>query len=404
MLQRRILAAVVLPLAAFLAAASWYGLRAGMWHVLVARDAIAVDPFAMAYQITAWGRVGSLVLGGVLAALIGGQAAAAPGLALAATGALVFGLGPEVTRVPALILAAFGSGLATPGLWSAAASAFAQPTARLREALCFALYIALQIGAFTASQGASWLSDGPWVSAWFAGVALTGLLGALLLGVAATLHHVLPAIPKDDPTERLRGMPVLVSGVLLVTLLAPYTALWVVNHAVTAFVAGSSFDPTLIWTLNPIVVTAVALLALVAALALHATGLDLPGLLWVGAGCLLAAAGAGLGAVTVGVSVYGGIAAMGVLAVAEALLLPSMLACLLGEVHWRVAGPLAGLWLALGGAASNIIPPLGDTLPPAPLLGGCAVLLALFGVLTLVAAVPLQRLARLEPAAAPEAD
>lgn len=359
---RRVLALVLLPILAGAGAFAWYGLRSGMYLHLSHQGL----PFSMIGGVSAGligARAAALLFGGLAAALVGPHVAIAFGLAMCSLGILMFAFAPPVGTVTlpllALWLGAVGSGFATSGTWAAAAAAFARPRQGVRDALFFAIYGVVQIGAFLGSLGgSSAMASDLGAVPLFVAAAAVALLGAVVAAGLATSHLALPPVDPDDPTERADGRPLLLAIGLVVLVIGPWGGLMATMDEVhaAAFTSNAAVPRWIWYALNPAVVLMACVVGAVGAVGIAAARLDPPVLIVVGAGLLVCAVGGAIAALALHAEPSLLIVALLVVSGAEGLILPLLLSRLAGDMHWRAAALMVGGWLALSSLVAAVAP------------------------------------------------
>jgi len=405
-IPRRLLAFVALPSIALLAAGSWYGLRSLLPTYLI----MAGVPYAtlgLLYGSLTFGRAGAFLCGGILAAIAGPHVAAATGLGLCTAGLLVLS---AASYVPAsmtpfyagVALATFGSGLATPGLWGAAAATFARPAHGYRDALFLLMYAAVQVGASAAGlsplMSLTVVGSLP-VPPFLAAAVLAGIGAVLAAGLVAS-QVALPPVPESDPSERFDGRPVALALGLAALAIAPWTGfttildqLYSLPYAISASAAPSAF----VTGVNPVIVFLASVIGAAVAAALAALRFDFPTLPLVAAGLLLGALGGGIGAAAIPVSAALIPVAMMVASGGEALVTPLLMSRLTGDLHWRASALIVGGWLSAttftSGLLSSLAQALGPANPTLPVLFAAAAS-SLGGVVILAVAIPHHRVLR----------
>lgn len=339
------------------------------------------------------------VLGGLLAIGVGSHLVLVLGLATAFAGVVALGISDTTTFWVALVLMGAGQGLARPGLYATAANAFRYPAEHLRNALFVTCWASFNLGAVLAPIVTISVQQALGYRTTFhllGGVMLLAMLVAAGLGIIAFVRRHRP-VPQPDTGRRfdgnIFGLAVGVAALAIVPW-AGYSvvhALWIDR----LMAAGTPFEISTLFSINPIVVLVLSLLIVPVLLLVHWQRLNVPTLMIAGVG--LAVMGLGilpmvLAPLDLIVPLF--IAGVVVVSVGEILAGPFLMSRLLGDLHWRLTALVAGIWLAgvagitalVNAVAYAGIPPL----TPSVTAGFVAVVAIGIGLLFAAAAWPLR--------------
>lgn len=152
----------------------------------------------------------SPVLGGVLGYAIGPRPVLLSGLLLAAVGYLLMGR-PDASLVVACALTALGTGLVRPAVFAVVAQEFGRGLDNVRAAACCALFLAINLGAFSSSlvarttvelAGFTSVFTGAAASLFVTAVIAAALLAALRRSGAGSSSPDRARAPDADPIEK----------------------------------------------------------------------------------------------------------------------------------------------------------------------------------------------------------
>jgi len=398
---RRLLIFLLLPVLVQLHATAWYGTRS-IQHVFLYDAGWDHSSIGVVFAVTSALGILGMLLAGIVGAVVGARLTLLLGLLLAGVGFLGMALPPPAVFVAFLGVGALGHGLITPSVSATVVDAFPRPREALRGAALALVYAAVNGGAMAGSMGAPAMSN-----LWGAVVvfAVCGLVALLAVPFCVPLFVAPAGPPENDPTTRIH-VPGLIASVGLLFLLVVPIALR--NHAfqqhfVTATLHAGGVSSGFWMSINPgtIVAATVPLVLLLALLGF--AKLRLPDLLPAGIGLLLSALTTAMLAVPPSVLPAPlAVTAMVLGAVGELLAGVFVVSRIGGDLHWRLSTPLLAAWFAgtytLAAACQLVAPPdYGGNGVPIWFMVVTAVVLALAGLVTVLAAIPLHRFVYPDP-------
>lgn len=395
----------LIPPVVLLDALAWYGMMSMLTLFMVGPmsegglELTHVDVgsrYALLHGVVA---VGSL-LGGVIAIGVGPHLVMVLGLASAFAGVVTLGICDTTTVWFALVLAGVGQGLARPGVYASASTAFGYPAEQLRNALFVTCWASFNLGAVLAPIGvrALYTAFGYRTAFHLSGaVMLLAMLLAAALGIVVFARRRQP-VPPPDTARRFDGRLLGLAAGVAALALVPWSGYSVVTalqvDRLTSSVA--SVDLGTLFTINPLIIVGASLLLVPVLLLLHGWKVNVPTLLVVGIGLVLMA----IGFVPLLVApdhlvMPFFIAATAIFSFGELLTGPFLLSRLLGDHHWRLGALVAGIWLAaVAGisAATHALAYSGMHLSSAKLVGGAvAGMMFVVGILFAAIAYPTRK-------------
>jgi dipeptide/tripeptide permease len=395
----------LIPPVVLLDALAWYGMMSMLSLFMIgsmSEGGLEMDhmgassKYALLHGVVA---VGSL-LAGLIAIGVGPHMMMVLGLATAFAGVVTLGICDTTTVWIALVLAGVGQGLARPGVYASAATAFGYPAEQLRNALFVTCWASFNLGAVLGPLGASSLYTAFGYRAAFhlsGAVMLLAMLLASALAIVVFARRRQPEPPPDTARKfdgRILGLAV---GVAMLALV-PWAGYSVVTVLQIDLVhAGATpVDLSTLFTINPLIIIGASLLLVPVLLLLHWLKVNVPTLLFVGIGLVLM----GIGFVPLLVApehllLPFFIAATAIISFGELLTGPFLMSRLLGDHHWRIGALVAGVWLAAVAGISAAIHALaysGMHLASAKLVGGAvAGVMVVVGLLFAAVAFPTRK-------------
>ncbi|MEZ4320807.1 MAG: hypothetical protein R3F61_25220 [Myxococcota bacterium] len=333
------------------------------------------------------------LLGGVAAALVGPYIP----LLLGASGMIAAYLGiwaiPS-SSVPLLFLLALAQGLVKPGVWTLAAVQFTRTFGFARTAYFTLLYIAINLGGLFGPMVAGWVSDAFGMGLIFAvAAAATAVLLPTTAALWAAGHAQEWPEPELEPGLRAAGIAI---GTALCA--APFWALTTVSGD-SSFQAAtnasmSSAEIAMLMGVNPMIILAGGLFAIVAWAIAQVLSLRVPDLVFAGIALLAAS----LGAMAVHPAVVGlvGMTGLGIgnvaMALCEVIAIPVVLSRVSADSHWRAVPLLLAGWMVAGSLAGWSMELVGAAIPPEISLPLAGFVTGAGGVLLVLASIAGRRM------------
>jgi len=198
----RIAAFVGIPLLWLVERASYYAMRGVVRLYLSDAPGVGLGlpraEAASVYGTWTLSMAGFVLLGGLVAFAMGPRIPLVAGFGLSAAGVALLGNGGAGALWPALLLVAAGQGLLRPSSYAVLAQEIGRGFDNLRVAACFALYVAIDIGAFVGGMTTGLRSTGPAKYQTVFSLSTLGFVGGLAL--SATLVLILAKhSPRTSP-------------------------------------------------------------------------------------------------------------------------------------------------------------------------------------------------------------
>jgi hypothetical protein len=369
-LRRTLATFLLLPLFVFLERGAWYGSRA----ILVLFRTASPDEGGLGMDFT---EVASseatlrllvpvlVVLAGALGGAIGPQSLLVLGALLAVPGMALLGVPSPTVAALAGLLMLLGHSLTLPGVTASAAAALRGRAEHLRTAIMALVYAGLNLGAVIGSYTTAEIQSAAGFQPAFlvcAAALLLALLCAAVLG-GATLWTRAEVAAKPEPRPPTLG-PLLGAGALGAMVILPWLCslqVYELAMQVPEQYPLPGFLEAIWYQVNPAVCTITGLLIALAAGGMHLAKLRLPALFPIAGGMVLLALGLALMLFPVAPGgVWFALAGQVLTALGEATVMIWVSSRMLGDLHWRLVAPVAGLWVAATWLGSSFLTGLGS--------------------------------------------